>query len=163
MLLLLSFALADSVTLTPVAGVVTPSTFKPGLRVGWELDPRLALEAVGVWDGYRAGDPAAISAGLGLTGRAWFAGQPGHGVYLHGRAVVGIGIEEDFTRPWGGLQGGFGARPRPWIGVEAAMGPEYGLGLPVWRSELSLTFVFGDSLRKQPGSGSVRHHPRPVP
>ena len=158
MLLLISTSLADALTLSPVVGVVTPATLKPGLRVGWEPDPRLAIEAVGHFD-----NATKLDLGLGLAGRAWFAGQPGDGLYLHGRVVVGLTTDSEFTSPWGGLQGGFGARPRPWLGVEAALGPEYGAGLPTWRSELSLTFVFGAPADKKPGTGTIRHRPRPAP
>lgn len=158
-MLLLSFALADGFTVTPVAGVVTPDHVEPGLRLGWEMDPRLSLEAVG---SMRMDEPN-YGVGLGLSGRAWFAGVPGHGIYLQGRLVAGMRVEPEVTHPWGGLYGGFGARPRPWLGIEANMGPEYGYGLPVFRTELALTFVFGTGNRNAPGSGSVRHRPRPVP
>ncbi len=159
MLLLISISFADSLTLSPVIGVVTPATLKPGLRAGWEPDPRLAIEAVGHWE-----SPAEqLDLGLSLAGRTWFAGQPGEGLYLHGRLVVGMSVESELTSPWGALQGGFGARPRPWLGIEAALGPEYGTGLPIWRSELSLTFVFGSPADKRPGTGTTRHRPRSLP
>jgi len=157
-LLLVGLAFADGFTLTPVVGVVSPQRFEPGLRLGWEPDPRLALEAIGSY--YAVDD---ISGGLGLTGRTWFAGVPGQGLYLQGR--VAVGLHGDWVdaelNPWGGLYGGFGARPRPAIGIEANLGPEYGYGIPAFRSELALTVVFGAG--DGAGSGSKRHRPRPVP
>lgn len=156
-------AQAASLTVSPGVSMVGGEgrALLPGLRLGVEPTPAAAVELVGDVD------PAsgAWHGGLGLTGRWYFTGSPGEGLYGLGRVQAGFASRDGDNGPWTGLDVGFGARPLAWLDLHATVGPEWSqVDGGRLRTGLSVGLVFGgDGIGGKPGSGSVIHHPRKPP
>lgn len=130
---------------------------RPGLTLGYLPTPSAALELHGDSDLDGSWD-----VGLVLAGR-WYPSprlEPGQGIFLLGRGGAGIaGVGSDLG-PWTTLGAGFGARPAPWISVEAFAGPEWAMADGGrWRTGLNLSFL----LDSDTGSGSTRHRVKRKP
>jgi len=160
-LLFTGTASAGSASVAPYAALVGPDSLRPGLRIGYEPLPAASVDLQG--DVSLDGD---VTAGLGLTGRGFMGGRDdGTGVFLLGRVGVGMANEQDVLGPWLGLFGGFGARPIPGLEVAVATGPDWAIESGGrWRTELTVGWVIGEgAFKARPGSGTIRHRPRPVP
>lgn len=148
-------------SVAPYLALVGPDSLRPGLRVGYEPVPAASLDVQG--DISMDGD---VTAGLALSGRGFFGGRDdGTGLFALGRLGVGMASEDASVGPWLGLFGGFGARPVPGMEIAVATGPDWAIESGGrWRTELTVGWVFDkDSFRGKPGSGTIRHRPRPVP
>ena len=164
-------AQAQSFTVSPSAvllGVSAPEV-RPGLRVGFEPIPELALEVFGDV-GFNGGDqPANMSVAGAISGRAWLVGDGFTGAYLVGRGAIGMSswltyAANDPVRygPLVGVYGGFGGRPVPWLNLEALTGPELSVGgyrigsdRTALRTEMTASIV----INLDAGSGNVKHRP----
>lgn len=159
-LLLASGAASAAGTVAPYVALVGPDSVRPGLRLGYEPLPSASVDVLG--DVSMDGD---LTAGLSLTGRGFFTGDDGTGLFVLGRFGVGLASEAEQVGPWLGLLGGFGARPVRGLEVAVSTGPDWSIDSGGrWRTELSVGWVFDrDTFRSRPGQGTIRHRPRPVP
>ena len=161
-------AQAQSFTISPSAvllGVSSPEV-RPGLRVGFEPIPELALEVFGDL-GFNGNDqPTNMSVAGAISGRAWLVGDGATGAYLTGRGAIGMSswIAADSVRygPLVGVYGGFGGRPVPWLNLEALTGPELSVGgyrvrsdRTALRTEMTASIV----INLDAGAGNVKHRP----
>jgi hypothetical protein len=145
-------ASAQALTVAPSAVLLGSGSLglRPGLRLGYEPIPALALEVVGDYSSL------GFDAGAALTGRAWLVGEE-TGIFLLGRGNIGMaGFDGGRYGVWSGLYGGFGGRPASWLNLEVSTGPDWVFAQRFrWRTEATVGFVFelgGDS-------GTVRHRP----
>lgn len=160
-LLLSAPASAASGSVAPYLALVGQGSLRPGLRIGYEPLPAASVDIQG--DVSMDGD---LTGGLALTGRGFLGGgDDGTGVFALGRLGVGLASEADVLGPWLGLFGGFGARPVPGLEVAVATGPDWAIESGGrWRTELTVGWIIGSgTFKPKPGSGNIRHRPRPVP
>ncbi|MEC7948379.1 MAG: hypothetical protein VX265_12500 [Myxococcota bacterium] len=154
-------AAAASTSVAPYVALVGADSVRPGLRFGYEPLPAASIDLQG--DVSTDGD---VTAGLALTGRGFFGGRDdATGLFMLGRLGVGVASEADLIGPWVGLFGGFGARPMPGLEIAVSTGPDWATEAGGrWRTELTVGWVIGKgTFKPKPGSGMIRHRPRPVP
>ncbi|MEL6341757.1 MAG: hypothetical protein AAFV53_01395, partial [Myxococcota bacterium] len=140
---------------------------RPGGRIGFEPNPYAAIELTGS-AGVDAWSPRDVDliweAGLGISGRLWFTGQPRNGLFVLGRFNIGAtGDQRAQVGPWTGLGVGFGGRVASIFNVEATISPEWVANYGArYRTELSVGVVF-DSQRKRRQTNTIKHRPRKPP